>query len=286
VRRRAKLPSDPEKLLAEVLADPWPDADTPAALSRGWRDLLEDMHKRHKDVRGFVLAELAVIQGRTGGQNFIDPLPVLEAAGAFTKDAKVQALVPEYFKGYWKTRYFSLSALPTYAKLPEILEAERAEVQTLVLQVCQALEGFGYDPAAPKESMKSFIADLVELMKAKADTKFYLPDEAFDPLFRRETIAADASPWGQAVEAGRKLAEAKGLFDVLLYDPKVLRDAAAAVRVAGAHLVRLQKELAEQDRHQSVEGDPLELEKALLQALETLSALLSGKEEPDHAVAD
>ena len=72
----------------------------------------------------------------------------------------------------------------------------------------------------------------------------------------------------------------------MLYDPKVLRDATAAVRVAEAHLGRLQKELAEQDRHQSVEGDPLELEKALLQALESLAGLLSGKEAPDHAVAD
>ncbi|HKI38230.1 MAG TPA: hypothetical protein VKA46_40625 [Gemmataceae bacterium] len=286
VRRRAKLPTDPDKLLAAVLADPWPEGETPAALSRGWRNLLEDMQKRLKDVRDFVIAELAVVQGRTGGQNFIDPLPILDAAGAFLKEAKVQALAPEYFKGYWKTRYFPLNGLPAYANLPEILEAERAEVQTLVTQVSQALESFGYDPSAPKDAMKSFIADLVELMKAKADTKFYLPDDTFDPLFRRETIAAEAAPWGQAVEAGRKVAGAKGLFEVLLYDPKLLRDANAAVRVAEAHLGRLQKELAEQDRHQSVEGDPLELEKALLQALEALAGLLSGKEEPDHAVAD
>src|SRR5205823_6893260 len=109
---------------------------------------------------------------------------------------------------------------------------------------------------------------------------------AFDTLSRRETIAADASQWGQVIEAGRKLTGAKGLFEVLLYDPKLLQDATAAVRVAEAHLGQLQKELAEQDRHQSVEGDPLELEKALLQALEALAGLLSGKEEPDHAVAD
>ena len=182
VRRRAKLPSEPDKLLAAVLAEPWPEGETPDALSRGWRDLLVDMHKRHKDVRDFVLAELAVVQGRTGGQNFIDPLPILEAAGAFAKEAKVQALSPEYFKGYWKTRYLPLNGLPAYANLPEILEAERAEVQKLVAQASQVLEGFGYDPSAPKEAMKSFITDLVELMKAKADTKFYLPDEAFDPL--------------------------------------------------------------------------------------------------------
>ena len=82
------------------------------------------------------------------------------------------------------------------------------------------------------------------------------------------------------------MAGAKGLFEVLLYDPKLLCDATAAVRVAEAHLVRLQKELAEQDRHQSVEGDPLELQESLLQALESLAGLLSGKEEPDHAVVD
>ena len=82
------------------------------------------------------------------------------------------------------------------------------------------------------------------------------------------------------------MAESKGLFEVMLYDSKVLRDATAAVRVAEAHLARLQKELADQDRHQSVEGDPLELEKALLEALDSITGLLSGKEEPDDAVAD
>lgn len=286
VRRRAKLPADQDKLLAALLAEPWPEAEAPTALSKGWRELLEDMHKRHKEVRNFVLSELAVIQGRTGGQNFIDPLPILDAAAAFTKEAKVQALAPEYFKGYWKTRYFPLSALPAYAILPDILEAERAEVQTLVTQVTQALESFGYDVQAPKEALRSFATDLVEVMKAKADTKFYLPDEAFDARFRRETVVSDAAPWGQALEAGRKVADAKGLVEVLLYDPKLLREAADAIRVAQAHLKRLGNELAEQDRHQSVEGDPLELEKALLQALESLAELLSGKEEPDHAAVD
>jgi hypothetical protein len=286
LRRRAKLPADPDKLLAAALAEPWPEGEAPAALSRGWRDLIADMGKRHKEVRDFVLAELAVIQGRTGGQNFIDPLPVLDAAQAFAKEPRVQALAPEYFKGYWKTRYFPLSALPAYANLPEILEAERAEVKSLVTQVCGALEAFGYDPVSPKEAMKSFVTELVEVMTAKSDTKFYLPDEAFDTRFKRETAAAEAAPWGQAVEAGRKVADAKGLLEVLLYDSKTLREAAEAVRVAQAHLVRLQKELAEQDRHQSVEGDPLELEKELLQALETLAGLLSGKEEPDHAAVD
>lgn len=74
-------------------------------------------------------------------------------------------------------------------------------------------------------------------------------------LFPRETVVATASPWGQAVEAGRKVSETKGLFEVLLYDPKLLHDATAAVRVAEGHLGRLQMDLAEQDRHQSVEGD-------------------------------
>src|ERR1700676_2105280 len=119
-------------------------------------------------------------------------LPILEAARAFAKEAKVQALAPEYFKGYWKTRYFPLRALPAYANLPEILAAEGVKIQTLVAHASQALEGFGYDSSTPKEAMKAFIADLVELMKAKAETKFYLPDEAFDPLFRRETVAAAA----------------------------------------------------------------------------------------------
>jgi hypothetical protein len=285
VRRRAKLPTEPDKLLAAVLANPWPEGEAPTALSKGWRDLLADMGKRHKDVREFVIAEIAVVQGRTGGQNFIDPLPILEAAGAFTKEAKIQALSPEYFKGYWKTRYFSLNA-PAYANLPQILEAERAEVQTLVTQVTQVLEAFGYDAQAPKEALRSFATDLAEVMKAKADTKFPLPDDAFDARFRRETLASDAAPWGQALEAGRKVAEAKGLVEILLYDPKVLRETADAVRVAQAHLKWLENELAEQDRHQSVEGDPLVLEKALLQALESVAGLLSGKEEPDHAAVD
>jgi hypothetical protein len=85
LRRRAKLPTEPEKLLEEVFADPWPEDQAPVALSKGWRGLVEDMRKRHRDVRDFVINELAVTQGRIGGQNFIDPLPILEAAGKFAK---------------------------------------------------------------------------------------------------------------------------------------------------------------------------------------------------------
>ncbi len=286
VRRRAKLPAEPEDLVAAVLADPWPEEEAPVAVSRDWQDLLEDMRRRHKEVRDFVIAELAVIQGRTGGQNFIDPVPILAAAGAFAKEPKVQHLSPEYFRGYWKTRYLPLAGLPAYANLPHILEAERTAVAAIVTRLSQAVTSFGYDPSGPKEAMKSFCADLVELMKVKADTKFYLPDEAFDTLCRRETVVADASRWGQAFEVATRVAQAKGLFEILLYDPKLLQVAAAAIAMAEAHAGRLERELAVQDRHQSVEGDPLELQAALLTALDTLAGLPTGKEEPQHAVAD
>lgn len=286
VRRRAKLPAEPEELVAAVLADPWAEGEAPAAVSRGWQDLLEDMRRRHKEVREFVIAELAVLQGRTGGQNFIDPVPILAAAGAFTKEPRIQSLSPDYFRGYWKTRYFALSGLPAYANLPQVLEAERTAVAALITRLSQALTGFGYEPSGPKEAMKSFCTDLAELMKAKADTKFDLPDEAFDTLFRRETVVAAASRWGQAMEVGTRVAQSKGLYEVMLYDPRLLQDAAAAIAVAEAHVGRLEKELADQDRHQAVEGDPLELQAALLQALDALAELPSGKEEPQHAAAN
>ena len=211
---------------------------------------------------------------------------MLDAARAFVKEVRVQALSPEYLKSYWKTRYVSLRALPVYSNLPEILEAERAEVKRLLAEVCGALEALGYDPASPKEAMKSFATELAKVIAAKSNTKFFLPDETFDARFKRDTTGMEAASWGQAMEAGRKVADAKGLIDVLLYDPQKLIEAAEAVRIAQTHLERLQKELDVQDRHQSVEGDPLELEKELLQALETLAGLMSRKEEPDDVVVD
>lgn len=286
VRRRSKLPTELTELLEELLIDLWPEENAPVALSKGWHGLLEDMRKRHKDVREFIINELAVTQGRSGGAHFINPLPILDAAAKFAKEVSIEALSTDYFKSYWKTRYVALNGVQAYGNLLEILEKERDEVRKLVDEAVSALKTFGYETSNVREAIKAFCSDLSELKKVKTETKFYLPDEAFDALFSRETFGAEAVQWGQVLEAGRKASESKSHLDILVYEPKVLRDAIAAVRVAETHLKRLQTELKDEDAHQSVEGDPLKLQATLLDALDSLAGLLKGKEEPEHAVTD
>src|ERR1051326_4919722 len=82
MRKRLNL-DDPVELTKDLLDDVW--QEQPTAISKEWKQLTEDMRIKHSAVRQFVISELNVAQGRTGGRNFINALPLVQQAARYDK---------------------------------------------------------------------------------------------------------------------------------------------------------------------------------------------------------
>jgi len=281
VRRREKLPQSVRELVGEVFTDCW--QETPAGLSKRWTELVTDMQSRFDYVRRFVTGELAVVQGRTGSPNFIDPLAVLETAAAFQKQPQVQSIPAEYFENFWKTRYFDGlgGGLRPYNDLPAILEEERAELKKRVEIVTRVLDNAEYDTSELKEAFVSFCQDIDVLVEARKTTKFYLPIHTFDDLYRQGSFSEHRQRWALALEKARKVAESTDLYDILLFDSESLVQAVHAIQVATEYLTALDRELSFQEEAVKKGGDPQELERALLDALAQISDIAEPDEEID-----
>ena len=116
LRKRARLPEGVVDLVEEVLADVW--RESPTAFDKDWAALIKDMQLKHRDVREFLFNELSIPQGRTGGINFINPLPIVESVNRLFN----MPFAPpgsEYFTSFWQSRYAALDHMNQYVTLPE-----------------------------------------------------------------------------------------------------------------------------------------------------------------------
>jgi hypothetical protein len=272
IRNREKLPQSAPKLIDEVFADRW--ETTPITLSKRWTELVADMESRHGDARHFVTSELAIVQGRTGGFNFIDPLPVIETATEFHKQPKVQPIPDEYFENFWKTRYFDglRGGLKPYAELTSVLDDERAEMRNLVEMATQILANGGFDTSDLKDAFVSYCQDLEQLVEVRKST-FPWPHDEFDSLYKQGVFSEHRQSWGFALEKAAKVAESGDVYEILLFDPHNFTLAVKALQVVEAYLTLLDQELALQESEVKKGGDPKELERAMLEALSNVAEL-------------
>lgn len=278
LRKREKLPQSAANLVEEVFADRW--ESTPVTLSKRWTELVADMENRHDDVRNFVSSELSIVQGRTGGINFIDPIPVIEAATAFQKEPTVESVADDYFQSYWITRYVDglRGGLQPYAKLVEVLEEERTEVGKLVEFGTQMLADAGFDTTDVKSAFAVFCQDLEQLVEVRKKN-FPWPHAEFDELFKSGVFSEHRQRWGFALEKGARVASSTDLYDILLFDPQHLKSAVDALTVVAAYIGQLHRELSLQEATVKEGGDPKELERGLLDALGTIADLVQQEQE-------
>jgi hypothetical protein len=298
MRKRAPPPDKPAEFLAEILRSLAPEKDKVVrldvkrtwksqldadptlrmgdgrvvALAKPWQELAEDLYERHEDVRTFLLQELDVPQGRDArGINFINPLPVLNCVESVRQALAVSPLDPQYQKNFWETRFTALASAPEYAGLPAALETERGRVRERFQTACRILSGAGYEDAALRAALEAFLADLSALQETQRKNRDKLPDEAFDALVKSQALRNRAAGWGAALEAARALAEANDPAAVVCFDPRPLLELEDVLSVIQAYLRKLTKELDEQDKSLSVDGDPVQIQQDLLTTLATVA---------------
>lgn len=278
VRKREKLPQSAANLVEEVFADRW--ESTPVTLSKRWTELVADMENRHEDARRFVSSELSIVQGRTGGINFIDPIPVIETATAFQKKATVEPVADDYFQSYWITRYVDglSGGLQPYAMLAEVLDEERTEVGKLVEYATQMLASAGFDTTDLKSAFVALCEDLEQLVEVRK-RNFTWPHRFFDELFTSGVFSEHRQRWGFALEKGERVSSSTDLYDILLFDPQHLKSAADALIVVATYIEQLDHELSLQEATVKEGGDPKELERRLIGALGTITDLVKLEQE-------
>jgi hypothetical protein len=285
LRNRERLPQSVLETVSEVFADRW--VTTPVTISVRWTQLVNDMESRHEDIRKFVSSELSVVQGRTGGINFINPLPVIETATEFQKQLRVAPIAEGYFDSFWKTRYFDglSGGLQTYSSLLDILNEERIEVGKLVESVQQILMNAGFDKTDLKASIVAFCQGIEQLVETRKASSFTLPHAEFDDLIKRGVFSELKQRWGFAVEKASRVAASPDHFGILLFDPHLLKTAVEAFTVVDSYLKFLDHELSLQEEAVKEGGDPKELERCLLDSLGKIADLAEQEQETDDAIS-
>jgi hypothetical protein len=276
LRRRAKLPSDMGELVREVVA---PLEVLPISLSESgkWTKLLSTLHADHAEVRLLLLSELNVPQG-IGGINFINPLPIIQAARAWMDEPQINPVAEAYFERFWKSRYTVLERAALYSDLNEALEPERAAVREALKATRDILSEAGFPVHEPGPALVSYCSQLLGLVESLKKTKWQIPDPEFDPV-RREYAAPDS--WARALQGATGLMEQQDVAPWLVFDPGQLKRAGEALARAAHYVARVESEISHAEKPLVAEGDPDVLVSSLLATLEAIGRLDESAEETE-----
>jgi hypothetical protein len=272
VRQRTKLPPELPELLKLVLTDNW--TEEPFALSNEWRDLINDMRLKHKDMLRFLTNEVNVPQGRTGGINFINSIPILTAALDFAAAPKIQILSDDYFQRFWKSRYSTFQNKSKYANFFEALRAERAAIGEVLENIELGLRGFGYDTENLPEALVAFCADLTDLLKTQTEAKETYPYTPFEDL-GRGVFANRKDVWQTAVKRAQIVVAEEDVIQTLTFNPQTLKEAENALSIAFDYVSRVENYVKNRLQNFEQEGDPDLLKAAIFESLENIEQMRS-----------
>jgi hypothetical protein len=270
LRLRKRLSyDDPVELINELLSDIW--EEQPTAMSQDWKQLTEDMRIRHPLVKQFVVSELNVAQGRTGGRNFINTLPLIQEAGRYDGSIGIQLPGEDYHAEYWSSRFEIFERMTRYSNLLITLEKERAAIAETVDAIRMVLHAAQYGTRELPDALTSYCTDLVDLLNASKITHVYVPqDAAFEDLVKRKVFGERKGVWATALKNAQVVADGEDPMQVLLFDSKTLLEARESLAIATQHLARIERVVDEQLAFIEQEGDPDALKESMLQALKAI----------------
>lgn len=275
--RRTRLPEEADRRVAAVLA-PLPEAP-PAALSTPWQKALDLLWANHAAVKAFLLRELTVPQGATGGINFIDPLPILRTLAPFDAAARVDELDEAYFTRFWESRYGDLEAVGRLSPLDRLAVVEREAIGDRVDSVRAAMEEWDYGEDDLGQAVQGFFADLGEVMEAQKRAEVLATVPLFPDIGSRQ-LADVAQRWARAVSDGASVVGSGDSLDPLLFDPVPLREVDERLSAARKYLGMVEKAVHEELEDIRFSGDPDAASVALLETLDRIAAA----DEPEPVV--
>ena len=275
VRQRRKLQTDnPVELVESLLSDVWPEQTT--AVSTAWKQLLDDIRLKHSSVKQFVISELNVPQGRKGGRNFINVLPLIQQAAKNGNTVAIELPPDDYYNEYWSSRYDTFERMSRYSNLVSVLDQERAAIGDVVDSIMLIVKAAEYDTDDLPEALINFCTDLTEVYNAQKTTQVFVPpDSTFEDLARRKVFTERKAVWATALKNAQAVANSEDPLQVLLFDAQTLLEARDSLAAASQYLSRVEREVEAQLAYIEQEGDPDTLKEAMLQALDGIANLPS-----------
>lgn len=268
--RRGRIPEEADRRIASVLAPP--GEAPPVGLSAQWQGAIASFRAHHSRVREFLLGEVTVPQGATGGINFIDPLPILRALAEFDASPRVDDLDERFFTQFWSSRYAALEGLPGLGALSLYGTVEGAALAELLERVRASLGEWGYVEDDLAASVQAFFTDLAAEIKAERESEVFASAPLFDGLSARQ-LADRTRRWARAAGAAAVAAAPADPVDTLLHDPAPLREVDEHLTTACAHLLQVEGWVQQELDDILHSGDPDECAAALLAALDRIAAV-------------
>ncbi|MBS1807639.1 MAG: hypothetical protein JST84_05550 [Acidobacteria bacterium] len=275
IERRTRLSQELPELIKRLLSSG--QDEPPVALSKEWKQLVDDMRIKRHEIKLFLLTEVNVPQGRRAREiNFINPLPIIQEVIAYTSDPKITPPGNEYNKDFWQTRYAVFEKADKYAELATALDQEKAAINNLVEGIILSLRSAGYNTGNISEALTNYCADLTEVIQALRKANFPVPDKDFDELGRKVFVERQ-EVWVTAITKAQDVTKAEDLMSVLLFNPKNLKEASDCLEIAEKYRSVLEKVVEVKLRHIEQEGDPDQLAAELLQSLEAMAAIIEDR---------
>ena len=155
------------------------EADRYSALGKNLASLARDLPMHIDKVRDFVISEVSLRQG-TGGDNFIDPQPIIEGVKAASKSLQLTKISEELFSSRFASRYQPLQIINKWSSFPELIEEElgltNQEIDTLRLTLVRR-GCITDDGSVPLEQ---YFDEVLELDKVLHDVEIAYNDETWN----------------------------------------------------------------------------------------------------------
>lgn len=275
VRRSAKLPIEPrrsDELVEEILK---PSGNNERdAISQTWKTLLEDLGQRGPKLKDFVISEIMVPQGRSGGGNFIDPIPIVDFARDFADNPQIDQLDDAYFAGHLKSRYECLRGANAYSDLTTVLEAERSAIKDVADEISFELRALGIASDDLRESVAEFCKMSIALSTAVVESNLYISGvDAFQQFIKAGAFTNRCDVWITAARSASEIADSDSVEKVLTFVPNNLLELKEAVFATSFYVGRVGLEAEKIIDDIVSDGDPDDYLKAVKDSLEQIKKL-------------
>lgn len=241
LRRSAKLPVEPrrsDELVEEILTSG--GIGERVAISKEWKSLLDDLAQRSSRLKDFVISEIMVPQGRTGGGNFINPVSIIRFARDFADAPQVENLDDAYFSDHLKSRYECLRGANAYFNLKTALELELTAIKDVNDEIFFELRSLGITNEDPRESVAEFSKKSIGLAKSVVESNLYIHGEYdFEQLIASNSFIKRSDQWSNAALTADEIVKSDAWERVLTFNPNNLLELKKAVLATSSYVGRV-----------------------------------------------
>ena len=138
------------------------EIDKYSALGTELSSLARDLPTHLDSIRDFIISEVSLRQG-SGGDNFIDPEPIIEGVKAAATSIKLPQIPETLFSGRFASRYQPLQIINKWSAFPELIEKELSLISSELDELRSTLAKRGCIAEDESVPIKQYFNEVLEL---------------------------------------------------------------------------------------------------------------------------